>query len=567
MKKIDIEKYSSLMGYATPQAFLMGFAIPIVVSSIVAFFVFLIFFSWLPFFVPFLIPVLGVGFVITYPYSLYEKKKININKNLHLFITYAGTICTMKIDRGTLFKRIAQKPHIFGEISSIANKVLYFAKEWNLGFAVSCRKIGKMIPSEILSDFFDRFAIIMDFGEDIDVFMVEEQEALMEDYATEYKKSLESIKMVQDVYLSLTISMAFLIAVALLLPLLMGTPVESIVQWSLLGVAMVDMMILLLVKAFIPEDTIACYLAVKNEDMKKLDRISMICIPLSIVLLLFFLILGKLPFLVNISIASAPLMIVGFLAQKEEDLIQRRDLLFPPFIRTLGSAIEVRGGGIISSMLSLRVHDFGLLNVEFINLHRRLKLGCDKEKSWQYFAGETGSHLIFHFTKIFHEAVSLGGNAEKIGEIVSNNFTKLMSLRKLRLQISSGLRGAFYGSLIGVAVTLYISAIIANTLSNMFTAPLDAAAGSDTIGSMMSSILPAVSRIDMGRMHFYIGMIIIVHSLASSYIIKLVDGGLKRSALLDLVVMLWIGAAISILIPKVINNLLPTLGLGINATG
>jgi archaellum biogenesis protein FlaJ (TadC family) len=36
------------------------------------------------------------------------------------------------------------------------------------GFAAACRKISKKIPSKALAIFFDRLAIIMDFGEDLD---------------------------------------------------------------------------------------------------------------------------------------------------------------------------------------------------------------------------------------------------------------------------------------------------------------------------------------------------------------------------------------------------------------
>ena len=50
----------------------------------------------------------------------------------------------------------------------MAQKILYLAKQWNLGYAKTCRMIAKISPSAIFADFLDRMAAVLDFGEDLE---------------------------------------------------------------------------------------------------------------------------------------------------------------------------------------------------------------------------------------------------------------------------------------------------------------------------------------------------------------------------------------------------------------
>jgi len=56
--------------------------------------------------------------------------------------------------------------------------------------------------------------------------------------------------------------------------------------------------------------------------------------------------------------------------------------------------------------------------------------------TWAYFSGESGSQLIYEFCNIFVDVTKLGGDPEKACEIISENFPRLLHLRKLREQLS-----------------------------------------------------------------------------------------------------------------------------------
>ncbi|MGM5485352.1 MAG: hypothetical protein ACQEP1_05785 [Nanobdellota archaeon] len=564
----QLEKMVANVGFLSVDEYLSKLALPVFgMTFLFAIGVFL-FLPTLPVYVPVFIIISGMGFILLYPYLMYKKSATNIDENLHLMITYAGTLATADIQRNILFKRLSDAKR-FGDISKITEKIFYFSKSWNLGFSKSARKIAEITPSKIFSDFLDRFAVMMDFGQDLKVFLAEEQDSMMDHFESQYKKALENIRLMQDVFVSLTIAIAFVMATALLLPVVAGISINFVVQVSLGIIVAVDIFLYIIVKSFIPADRLCHTMKEKDQEMKKVIRNFFVFAPISILFTLFLLYVDKLPFLFNFAIGFSPLLVVGFYAQNHEKLIYTRDKAFPSFVRALGSIIEVKVGAVISSLRSLQVHDFGVLNNMVISLYRRLRLGNNKYRSWALFAQESGSNLITNFTQIFTETIYLGGNAEKIGEIVSKNFSRLLSLRKLRLQLASSLRGAFYGSLVGFAAASYVSAKITEMLAMLFKSPISGISGSDSgyMASVVSSIAPPASmNFDFAQISMYIGIMVVVHCIVSSLVIKIVDGGNNYAAIFDLVFMLWIGAFISWLLPNVIDSMMPDLASNMNAS-
>ncbi|MBD3209217.1 archaellar assembly protein FlaJ [Candidatus Woesearchaeota archaeon] len=516
----------------------------------------------LPWYIPAILLGIGVVFVIAYPIVVVERQKVNVQENIHLFITYAGTISTIDLDRSTFFKKVAQKKK-YGFISDVAEKAVYLAKEWNLGFAQTLRKLAVYSPSKIFADFLDRFAAIMDFGGELQTFLGDEQDAVMSDYESVYKQSLNNIGMLREVFIAITISVAFGMSISLLLPLLQGVSILIAVKWALVGLIAVDLLLVALIMGFIPSDDLCHKLKHRDEGTKLLWRSFFIVLPLSLILTAGVFLYTKISFLLVVAIGVTPFLITGMFASREENAVFKRDKAFPSFIRALGSTIYSRQGGIISSLQALRVHDFGVLNPMVVNLYRRLKLGSDRDRSWYFFAAESGSNLINYFVHIFAESVYLGGHALKIGEIISNNFTRLINLRTLRQQQASALRGALYGSLVGFIATIYITVSITTILAQMFSSAFVATSGNSNVGNLVSSIIPPIPEVNMTMVSIYIGLLIIIHSFVSSFIIKVVDGGHRMAFFFDFTLMLWIGAVLSIVVPLVSEKLfLPAVGIG-----
>jgi len=543
------------MGYRNGSDFMLKYVLPLMGVIIVFFFAAMFILSGLPVYVPFIILGIGTIIVIAYPYMIFEKKRVNIEENLHLFITFAGTISTVDINRNILFKKVAERKNL-GETANIAEKITYFSKKWTLGYAVTCRIMAKISPSKIFGDFLDRLAIMLDFGEGLDVFLIEEQDAIMDDYASNYKKSLENIKTVQEIFVALTMALGFMLAIALMLPLITGTNIEAILIYALLGMIVLDIGILVFVKNFIPKDKL-CYTGkIIDDDTLELYRWIYICLPITAILAAILFFLGWFSFLTNVSIAIIPLFFVGLKAQILENNIVVKEKAYPAFIRAFGTAVEVKSGAIMAAILSLLVHDFGPLNKSLIALHRRLKSGNDKHQSWEYFNTSSGSNLMYEFTSIYAESIFLGGSSQKVAEIISKNFLRIISLRKLRQQLGSSMRGAFYGALVGFSAAAFVSAKITNMLGDLFTDPFGDAGGNPMAG-IISDVTPGTFEVDMVRVTTYIAIMVIFHASISALVIKVVDGGNMYSSFFDICIMIWIGLVIALVVPFAIDIMLP----------
>lgn len=549
----SIEKKIVSLGYHSIRDFLLRFFIPVVGTCMIVALIFAFFIKAVPiaFSILFMIVAVIIGFA--YPFIQYYSAQQDIHTHLHYFITYAGTIATMKISRDILFKRISEKK-IYGEISKIFEKTLYLAKSWNLGFAHACRKMGKRTPSRVLSDFFDRMAVIMDFGEEIDTFLFDEQKSILEDYSVEYQKSLEMIKLLQELYIALSISFAFITAIALLAPILMDYPIELLLVYALIGLILLNFFIIMSIRNFIPRDNLLTELKEKNEAQKKIKRWFYAAVVAFFVIFLVMLRFTPLNFITAMAIASLPFVYPGILANNEEQLVIKRDMQFPIFVRVFGSAVQVRNGGVISALKSIKVHDFGVINDLSVNLYRRLRVGADKFKSWGYFAIESGSNIISNFSRILYESIYMGGKAGKIGEIISNNVNHLISLRKLRWQLSGGMRGSIYGVFIGVSALMFVTAKVSEILIGIFT-PSDEMAQEMT--QLLQSFMPFEMNITFMGIFIMISVMVIVNAFASSIIIKSVYGGSMYSAAIDFVILIWIAAILAWIMPSLVESVIP----------
>src|SRR3989338_8355549 len=160
------------LGFSSYADFTKKFVLPILGISVSMFFATLFLFRDLPFFVPYLLLLMGLLFIFIYPYIVFDRKKTNIQNTIHQFITYAGTISTLSLGRSQIFIKLADKD-IYKEISDSMKKIVYLAREWKLGFAKATRRISQMVPSTMYADFLYRLASALDFGEELETFFTQ----------------------------------------------------------------------------------------------------------------------------------------------------------------------------------------------------------------------------------------------------------------------------------------------------------------------------------------------------------------------------------------------------------
>ncbi|MBU0762815.1 MAG: hypothetical protein KKD39_07290 [Candidatus Altiarchaeota archaeon] len=417
-----------------------------------------------------------------------------------------------------------------------------------------------------MGNFLDRMSAAFDFGERLDYFLLQEQSAVMEDFETEYRQSLQTMSLVQDALVSLTIAVAFMMAVAFMLPLIMGYDIYVLVALSGASLLVIDILSIIFIDLFLTHDDICHKLPIKPKEYLEMKAMFMPILAVVFVLLIVVLWLRPFGLWVSLLVAFAvsPLAIIGYNAKEFEGEVIKKDMAFPAFVRSLGGSMSARGGSLYGTLGPLRVHEFGVLNEPVERLYKRLLIRCDKFHSWLYFAGETGSSLIQRFGTIFIQVVTLGGDPEKASEIISNNFIKLLSLRELRLQLASSVKGVYYGTLVGVSGSAFASLRMVGILDATFKKSFSAIASTPSVASLTQGLLPSVGNIDMLLVEEILFWILVIHAFFSAYSIKMVDGGSRWACFLDFVIMLWLLAAVSIGVPALFDLVFST---GSSASG
>ncbi len=480
----------------------------------------------------FLIPLMSVVLIIFYPLMSFGKRAHEIDINMHYFITEMGALATSDISRMKLFEILAKNDR-YGALADEAKMIYHLMATWHLSLVDACRFVAKRTPSELLADFLDRFAHAVQSGEDLEKFLRAEQSVVMNDYEAMYTASLRVLEVLKETFISLIMSMIFLASFALIMPIIMGGDPLSLMITVMMLFMMVDIIVIFAVRRRMGSDPIWHQLDIETEAEKKLKKTFPITVVGCAVIGSVLFLKTDLPPAIILALSLTPLAYTGNVAKKIEHEIKRRDDSYPAFIRSLGSSAGAMGGLIIEALRSLRTHDFGPLTTDINRLYKRLLTRINKHLAWDYFSAGTGSNLIQRFSTMFVEATDLGGKPEVIGDIISENFHRVVNLRKHRYQSASAFVGVLYGLTGGIAFTLFISISIVDVMKSLYE-EIEIPSGLEA-GMMLN-----VSGIDIHLMSLLILFILVVHSLLSSILLKIIDGGHIFCSYSHFVGMVWV---------------------------
>lgn len=537
-------KTFAAIGVTDFKDYMMKYFLPIFLLDFVLLFIFLFSFGdsmikWVGIFVFFCILIV----LFAYPSILIDNQSRDIEENLHFFITYAGALSTVNLERKELFIDLSEKTR-YREISKIFKKLIYLVQSIKVDFSTSAYKLSSLLSTEHFARFLERMGIALSFNSNISKFFMDEQKALMNSYEIVYREALERIKSVQEMFVSLVLAFAFVLATILLIPFMTGIDTTIFLQFGILGIIIIDMVMVVFVKFFIPKDNLYHDLGYDEGRQKVLFMFGISSV--LVVLLIPFVIFLDVAAMLKVAIIFTPLLIVGMYSNYQEKLVWKRDVLFPPFIRSLGDVHQSKGGTLTTTVETLLPHNFGILDNMLERVYKRLKITGDKFNSWMYFTKESGSALISEFMDIFVTVVYRGGSSQVAGEIVSDNFSRINGLRDQKREFSSTLKGNVYGTFFGLALTIYISLLISVLLFKIFSSLTD---GLDGVAlDLIGDIFPTGLENNFLVSTYYVAAILTIHAFISGYFVKDVDGGNKFSMFTDVVIMLWLGAIMEILI-------------------
>jgi flagellar protein FlaJ len=479
----------------------------------------------------YLIPVVLFFIVIFYPYTVYQNKTLQIDENMHYYITHLGVLSTSQMSRKELLKRVASN-EAYGYLADETDKIYMLMNDWGLSLAQACRFIARRTPSELYADFLDRFAHALDSGEKLETFLTTEQKVVMNDFDTMYKAALNSIDQIKETFVSMVMALVFLASFAIIMPILTGMDATMLMVGTIFIFIGTETLLVYFAKMKVPRDRIWHVLPIET----KAERAIKISFPISLLICMIVSIpvvfILDLPFTISLSIILTPMVLTGQIASRAENRIKRKDNNFASFIRSLGSSAGARGGLLNESLRQLTYHDFGPLTKDVTELYKRISTRIDKMKSWNYFAAGTGSNLIERFGNIFAEGTHIGGKPEVIGEIISNNFMHIVSLRKLRYNSSSSLVGIMYGLTAGIAFTFYVALAVVGLMNSIFTTV-------DIPENMDMGLYLGTGGMDIALVSSLLMALLVFHSLLSALLIRIVDGGHFFNIYTHFVGLLW----------------------------
>ncbi|ADD06422.1 flagellar motor/biogenesis protein FlaJ [Natrialba magadii ATCC 43099] len=509
-----------------------------------------------------LIPVLGLLVFVAavgYPRLAVDQRRIEMENRFHLFIIHMTILSTTNIDRMEVLRRLAQEEE-YGELADEVQRVVDLVDVWHLSLGDACRRRAKAVPSESVADLFERMAYTLGAGQQLDEFLHQEQDVLVEKYSTVYRQSLGNLDVLKDLYLSLIISMTFALVFAIVLPLLTGNDPTLTTSIVIVLFVFIQIGFFFVIRAVVPDDPI-WYLedGYRTATKKRMLASTVVGVGLSVltVILLGLIFLGvlpepgglpirDLPSMLHMPIATLPLLIPGLVFWYEERRAFQRDRAFPNFIRALGTSESAKQSTTSEVLATLRSKDFGPLTENVDDLYRRLNMRLSTEKSWRYFTGEANTFLIQKFSEMYLVGREMGGGPKRLGELISTNMSEIINLREERKQQTTTLVGVMYGITAASAFAFFIGLELALMLSS-FDIDLDGQMGGQLIHT---------DEYNVPVLRYLIVLVLIFNAFISSLVLRVADGGHFGNSYVHFTALLWIGAVTGTLTERLVDLLI-----------
>ena len=510
-----------------------------------------------------LLPVLGALMLlggVAYPKIAIDRRRIEMENRFHLMVTHMTILSTTNIDRMEVFRKLAKEEE-YGELTTENRRVVQLVDIWNQSLDDALQRRAKEIPSDSVTDLFERLAYTLGAGQELQDFLYEEHDVIIENYKTVYEQSLENLDVLKDLYLSMVLSMTFALVFAVVLPILTSTNPTWTVSAVIVIYVFIQIGFYSVIKTVVPYDPLWY---IEGGLQTKPQRRVLAATGISIIgfLILTVSLLGaafnippftlipieSIPSQLYMAIPIIPLLIPAFEFRRQENAIIDRDDEFPSFIRALGTSESAKQATTSTVLKTLKNKDFGSLTPEIENLYARLNMRLKTTNSWRYFARDTQSYLIQKFSEMYLIGREMGGEPKKLGELIGKNMNEVNQLREQRRQVSVTLVGLMYGITAASTFAFFTGLEIATIMSGF---ELEVGNGQFNFGQLIHT-----ESYNIPLLKFMLYMIIVFNALVSSITIRTADGGHYGNAFLHFVALVWIGSMTALGTEMIIEGLL-----------
>ncbi len=474
------------------------------------------------------------GAPLAWPHFEVTRRQRQIEDALPMFITHFGVLSTSNLPRTEIIKKLSEKKE-YKALSRELGHLHSLVVNWHLSLPDAARQVGRRTPSPLFSDLLDRLAYALETGQDLEDFLRREQSVVLREYIAIYENSLYRIEDWKDLYMSAVMSGAFFAIFASIMPLLVGGDPSTLLIGVLLLTILLELLLMTLLQARLPVDRLFHRVDIPTTESRLHNATLQAGAPLA-------LIAGFGAYFLDLRVGwifacvATPLAVAGLLSQLEERRVKRREENYPAFIRSLGAAVEARGGSVKEILAHVKRHNFGPLSTLVDRLHARLHWRIDDDRAWKHFSAESGSDAIDNFTAMFVEGTKSGGKPAAIGAMISRNMTGILGLRTGRYNAAASFRSLVFSLTGAMAFVMFIGVGVLDNMGNIFSQADPGTTQLLGLGLDFSYNQRRVSDLVTG--------IMIGHSVIAALLIKLMDGGRFTGGLLHFWFMVLLSALI-----------------------
>ncbi len=479
---------------------------------------------------------------LVYPRMLRARQSNALDEQFHLFVTHLTMLSLTNTNRVNLFRTIANEDE-YGEIAKEMGRLIALIETWNMSLDDACRQRAKSVPSDLMSDFYERLAYTVGAGQQISDFLTNEQDAIIQDFATQYEANLDRMDVFAELYLSIVLSAVFAVMFAVIVPFLTGIAPEMIIGGTLVSFLVMEILFIFLIDLLSPEDPLWFQpdsMEIRRNRMVTVVLAWAIGLTLLIAIGLVLIYLGIVPLfdpdLIPTSlypaIPTVPLLVPGVYIYVIESRLMAADAQFPSFIRGLGAVESVKQSSTANVLETLRQKDFGTLDPYINALYRRLKIRIDTQDAWRFFSAEIGSYLIQNFSDMYVQGREMGGDPATLGRIISQNMTEVLKLREYRQQVVSTMIGQLYGISVAASFSFFVSVEVVKILVDI-TSDVN-------VSEMPIQGLLNAGVYDVGIIYLLVMAAVVGNALISAFIIQRANRRYVGGVVLHFTIILWL---------------------------
>lgn len=444
------------------------------------------------------------------------------------------------ISRNRVFQLARELPSppakYFKGIHEVAENLRY-------NYPDAVRLIGEKTKSQDTKTFLLRLSDALRSGEPLPGFLAREATVLGDHYENDYLRKLESLKKWNDAYVSMTISAALIVIINIVSTMIYDLGATTMLMMTMVAIAASFGLAWVLFRSG-PQEVKAVPLKIGSKKQRLSRKLFLILVPIDVLVCLLGAVLGIDKGWILI-LGGLLLVPIGIVSSRSDNETSKKDEEISSFFRSVGGTATSRATTLKEALAAIRLDSFPALEPDIRLLDLRLKSFGKPELCWTTFGSETGSKLAYQGTGIFYEAINLGGDPERAGNLTSDFTMKTAMLRAQRRGVGAtfawltivmhsvmaalmvfllGILGQFAERLAAAMATLGTGAEAQTSLGlgNMFTfsAPQINFLTTITIGMIiMLSLINAFAIVasegaHLIKMTYYLGILLITSGFA-----------------------------------------------------